>query len=349
MREDTGMHPVRDDRGPLVPAARWRRLARAIRAILRPRATSLSWGAGRVLAGATVAAGVIAQALLGWRWWVVVAVLTVAGEAAIVGSTLARSAEREELIDELVAALAPRRYARRRTRRALERFRAAPFPVYGLPPSWSGPRFLGGWAIRRDRGSGAERTTSVRLGHGDRDADYGPLLLVEVDAGVWPRLGRPDLAERLNHAAAGTSGAAAGVGRGAGPGRAASVSGRASRGPRRSGAGPDARPGGWAAGRASGPADGSTGERANGPTGDWAAGPAEAVPAGTEAGAERVEIPVDGEPVAFEVLGDGRRWVAQGEQGDLVVTLEARDLPLAEVRLVRITDVEPYLAGPHAW
>jgi hypothetical protein len=53
--------------------------------------------------------------------------------------------------------------------------------------------------------------------------------------------------------------------------------------------------------------------------------------------------------VAFEVLGDGRRWVAQGEQGDLVVTLEARDLPLAEVRLVRITDVEPYLAGPHAW
>jgi hypothetical protein len=59
-----------------------------------------------------------------------------------------------------------------------------------------------------------------------------------------------------------------------------------------------------------------------------------------------VEILVDGEPVTFEVLGDGRRWVAQGEYGDLVVTLEARDLPLAQVRLVRVTDVEPYLGGP---
>src|SRR5574341_2400811 len=263
MREDTGMHPACDDRVPLVPAARWRRLARAIRAILRPRA-SLSWGAGRVLAGATVAAGVIAQALLGWRWWVVVAVLTVAGEAAIVGSTLARSAEQEELIDELVAALAPRRYAGRRTRRTLERFRAAPFPVYGLPPSWPGPRFIGGWVARRNRGAGTERTTSVRLGHGDRNADRGPMLLVEVDAGACPRLGRPDLVERLTHAATrsggaatrsggaatrsggaatgsggaatGSGGAKLGLGRGAGPGWAASGSGRAGQGPGRTGA-----------------------------------------------------------------------------------------------------------------
>jgi hypothetical protein len=29
--------------------------------------------------------------------------------------------------------------------------------------------------------------------------------------------------------------------------------------------------------------------------------------------------------------------------------LEARDLPVAEVRLVRVTDLGPYLAGPATW
>jgi hypothetical protein len=220
MREDTGMHPARDDASPPAPATRMRRIVWAVRAILRPRATSLPWGAGRVLAGAILAAGVIARALFGWRWWVVVIVLTVAGEAAIVASTLARSADREELIDELVAALAPGRQLGRRTRRALERFRVAPFPIYGLPQSWTGERFLGDWATRRDRRAGAERTTSMQLGHGERLADRGPLLLVEVDAAGRPRRGRPDLAERLAHATA-ASGRATGD-----DGGAASRSGR---------------------------------------------------------------------------------------------------------------------------
>jgi hypothetical protein len=77
-----------------------------------------------------------------------------------------------------------------------------------------------------------------------------------------------------------------------------------------------------------------------------AAASARPEPAGAGGGGvERVDIRVDGEPVAFEVLADGRHWVAQGECGDLVVTLEARDLPLEEVRLVRVTDLEPYLAA----
>jgi hypothetical protein len=57
-----------------------------------------------------------------------------------------------------------------------------------------------------------------------------------------------------------------------------------------------------------------------------------------------VAIQVDGQPVPFDVLADGRRWVAQGEVGDLVVTLEARDLPPASVRLARVADLDPYLA-----
>jgi hypothetical protein len=55
---------------------------------------------------------------------------------------------------------------------------------------------------------------------------------------------------------------------------------------------------------------------------------------------------VDGEPVSFDVLADRRRWVGQGEVGDLVLTLEARDLPLASVRLARLDDLGPYLADP---
>jgi hypothetical protein len=302
MREDTGMRPAREEVSPLMSATGWRHVVRALRVVLRPRATALSRGASRVAAGAILAAGVIAQALFGWRWWLVVIVLTVAGEAAMLGPTLARSAERDELIDELVAVLSPSRQARRRSRRALQRFEAAPFPLYGLPPSWTGARFLGGWAAQRDYRAGVECTTSMQLGHGERLADRGPLLLVEVDANAWPRLDPPNLAERLAHA-------------GAGVGSATPT------GPRPTGAGTAAR-----------------------------AGPAGASPAavGAEAGSavERVEIPVDGEPVSFELLADRRHWVAQGERGDLVVTLEARDFPLAQVQLVRVTDLEPYLAGP---
>ena len=57
-------------------------------------------------------------------------------------------------------------------------------------------------------------------------------------------------------------------------------------------------------------------------------------------------IPVDGRPVPFDLLADGRRWVARGEVGDLVVTLEGRDLAPASVRLARVADLGPYLADP---
>jgi hypothetical protein len=317
MREDTGMRPARQETGPLVPGSRWRRVVRAVRAILRPRADALSWGAGRLAAGAILAAGVVAQALFGWRWWVVVIVLTVAGEAAIVASTLARSAERDDLVDELLGALAPRRQRARRSRRALARLGAAPFPLYGLPPAWTGPRFLGGWSARRDLRAGAERTTSVRLGHGDPSADRGPLLLVEVDADIWARPTRPDLAARLAHS------------RPVGPE-----------------VGSEARPVGPEVGSEARPA----GPEVGGAAGPAGAGRSAAGRPGPEVGGEveRVEIPVDGEAVGFEVLADGRRWVAQGELGDLVVTLDARDLPPGEVRLVRIADLVPYLADPAA-
>jgi hypothetical protein len=227
-----------------------------------------------------------------------VIVLTAGGEAALIASTLARSAEREQLVDELLDALTPGRGWSRRARRAVDRFQAAPFALYGLPSSWSGPRYLAGWATSRPR-RGPERTTQVQLGHGDRRTGRGPYLLVEIDTEAWPRHG---LADRLTHAAAAP----------AGP----------------SHPGPEA----WS--------------HAVPQTAANAGTVREPVAPGSAAGTERAEIPVDGEPVSFDALADRRRWVAQGEVGDLVLTLEARDLPLAPVRLARLDDLGPYLADP---
>jgi hypothetical protein len=283
---------------PLRPMTRWRRVWLAMRAIVRPRNTQLSWAAGRVLAGAILACGVIAQALFGWRWWIVVIVLTVGGEAALVVARLARAADREELLDELLDALSPGPARARHVRRMAERFRAAPFALYGLPPSWTGPRYLAGFGTRRPR-RGPERTASVQLGHGDRHASDGPLLVVGIDTEAWPRHGTTDLAERLAHL------------------------------PPAAGAGPVAAPGPVPPAAAPIPA---------GPAGAAATGPVSEV--------QRVAIPVDGRPVPFDLLADGRRWVAQGEVGDLVVTLEGRDLAPASVRLARVADLGPYLADP---
>jgi hypothetical protein len=58
-----------------------------------------------------------------------------------------------------------------------------------------------------------------------------------------------------------------------------------------------------------------------------------------------VMIPVDGRPVAFCWLAEGRHWVAQAGLEDRTLTLRGRDLPVESVELVRVLDLEPYLQG----
>jgi hypothetical protein len=69
--------------------------------------------------------------------------------------------------------------------------------------------------------------------------------------------------------------------------------------------------------------------------------------AGSRSGAawSQVMIPVDGRPIAFAWVAEGRHWVAQGELEDRTLTLRARDLPVESVELVRVSDVEPYIEG----
>jgi len=72
--------------------------------------------------------------------------------------------------------------ARARSEREREdmdaRFRAAPFPLYGLPPSWVSGRFLGGgeWGDDGRR----ERISALSLVHGVLVAGEGPELIVET-------------------------------------------------------------------------------------------------------------------------------------------------------------------------
>lgn len=58
------------------------------------------------------------------------------------------------------------------------RFRSAPFPLFGLPPSWNGARFLGGgWWVGMP---GQERTKALFLVHGTLVQGEGPILGVET-------------------------------------------------------------------------------------------------------------------------------------------------------------------------
>jgi len=86
-----------------------------------------------------------------------------AGNLVQVSQTSAKKAGRRSMLDR---------------RRDEVRFRSAPFPLYGLPPSWDGARFLGGgwW----EGMPGRKRTKALSLVHGTLVQGEGPVLTVET-------------------------------------------------------------------------------------------------------------------------------------------------------------------------
>jgi hypothetical protein len=105
------------------------------------------------LVGAVVCVAV--QLLLGWPWW-----LVAAGVVAAVWLFFASTAfwgaggSGQPLATELLRVVHPRQAIERDHEQEVERFRAAPFPLYGLPPAWPGWRHLGGWRAAGAGGSG---------------------------------------------------------------------------------------------------------------------------------------------------------------------------------------------------
>jgi hypothetical protein len=247
-----------------------------------------------VAAVAGAALGVAAQLVFGWRWW-----LLAAGAVAAVWLFFFSTAfwggggSGRPLATEVLRVVSPGRAVARDHRQQVEWFRAAPFPLYGLPAAWPGPRHLGGWEGGWARGQ-RPVTTALSLGHGEPPVDQGPQLGVEVrvehldpEQAMTVRDGsRRDLAEELWLAAA-----------------------------------PQAQD----------PAE---------QIDRLAAARRRPDPAWSQ-----VMIPVDGRPVGFWWLAEGRHWVARAELDDRTLTLHARDLPVEAVELVRVTDLEPYIQG----
>jgi hypothetical protein len=235
------------------------------------------------LAAAGVVLGAVLQVVLGWPWWLVAAVWLLFLSSAFWGGGAGRP-----LATEALMVIDPVRGMRRERQAMVERFRAAPFPLYGLPASWAGPRHLGGAGSRQSRGR-PPVVTSLGLAHGDPASDPGPQLLVEVradpdDPGAGSEL-RRTLAEDLR----------------------------------------------WMAGSRIGSEEppGQDGAEAPGAGPPWSA----------------VPIRLDGRPVRFDLLAEGRHWVAMAEVEGRVLVLQARDLAPEQAELMRVTDVEPYVAG----
>jgi hypothetical protein len=246
---------------------------------------------------ATVSAavlGVAAELLLGWRWWLVAAALLVAVWLFFTSTAFwGAGGSDQPLATDLLRVVRPHKAIERDHRREVERFRAAPFPLYGLPPGWPGGRYLGGWEGGWAKGQ-RPVTTALSLAHGDPLTDQGPELRVEtrvehVDTEQFMTVrlqSRRNLAEELRLRAAPP---------------AHDLAEHVER---------------LAAARRR-------------PDQAWS----------------RVTIPVDGRPVAFDWLAEGRHWVARAELEDCTLTLHGRDLPVESVELVRVAELEPYIQG----
>ena len=126
--------------------------------------------------------GVAAQLLFGWPWWLVAAAV-VAAVSLFFASTAFWGAGGWDppLATDLLRVVRPRQAVERAHRWEAERFRAAPFPLYGLPSAWPGARYLGGWEGSSGKGR-RPVTTALSLAHGDPLTDQGPELRVETGA-----------------------------------------------------------------------------------------------------------------------------------------------------------------------
>lgn len=127
-------------------------------------------------AGAILGVGL--NRAVGWPWWAV-ALASVAAVWTLFLLTALKAAGRrmpQSLWADLLDALVPKGAGARAMRREEEAFRNAPFPLYGLPPSWEGLRSLGGmgWGgMGKDAG-----LTMLELRHGDPEDPDGMELRV---------------------------------------------------------------------------------------------------------------------------------------------------------------------------
>ena len=62
----------------------------------------------------------------------------------------------------------------------------------------------------------------------------------------------------------------------------------------------------------------------------------------------RAIVTIDDEPVSFDIVGQGEEWVGRASLMGFVLTIESRGFPIEGLRLARVKNPEPYIAGSRA-
>jgi len=93
--------------------------------------------------------GVLLDWWLGWSWWAVMAGFVILVWLVFLSSGFFGPG-RADLIADLIAVRHPDRAAALRARTLARLAEQAPFPIYGLPGSWTGPRSFGGYGGSRN-------------------------------------------------------------------------------------------------------------------------------------------------------------------------------------------------------
>jgi hypothetical protein len=163
----------------------WGAPVRAIRVLVRAR---LAIPAPWIYLAAAAAGTLLGLALgvaIGWPWWAVTLGSVAAAWALFLLTAFRGAGRRSELWSSLLDAVDPKGAPERWNRRQEESFRTAPFPLYGLPPTWRGLRSLGGgdWG-----GTGRHAVpTELELIHGDPEGPAGAVLRVVVSSELGKR------------------------------------------------------------------------------------------------------------------------------------------------------------------
>ncbi|WP_216214644.1 hypothetical protein [Amycolatopsis aidingensis] len=169
----------------------WSAPVRLVQVVRRRRRLIPSPGLYLLAAAVGSALGFGMQLLFDWPWWLFAAGF-VAAVAVFFLSTAFWGPDRTgvPLAEEWLWVLSPRRAHERQRHLTLERFRSAPFALYGLPPQWPGDRYIAGWAS-------AGSALGLGLGHGRLGAEDGPRLRVEVRHKHLSGAAKDELAEEL--------------------------------------------------------------------------------------------------------------------------------------------------------
>ncbi len=125
--------------------------------------------------GVGILLGVVLQLALGWAWWGVALAFVAVVWLAFLSTALGGPGRGRGFITEVVMAVSPERGMARQERQVEAAYRSPPFPLFGLPSSWRGLRFIGEWGFASRKG-----IQSLELNHGHPRHRDGPELRVET-------------------------------------------------------------------------------------------------------------------------------------------------------------------------